>query len=128
MYPPINTYFRPSPNFQTVGTGERATIIRTVPSSAKYRQLAPIKYESIVNKHRGAIPTEAFYADAPPHEHNILWIKAMAKADEISKLCTGEDDSDISFAAVGHHFIDSICLFEHYHMVQLYKAFEVKIT
>lgn len=120
--PPVNIFSKPSPNFKTVGTGEQATIIRTVPSSVKYRQLAPMEYESIVNKHRDVIPTPAtFYADAPPHEHNILWIKA--KAEDITKLRTDDDESDISFAAVGHHFIDSICLFKQYHAVQLYKAF-----
>jgi hypothetical protein len=127
--PPANPYHKPSPNFhQTVGTGARATIIHTVPSSVKYRQLAPIEYESIVNKHRGVIPTGAFYADAPLHEHNLLWIKAMAKADEIRKLRCDDNESDISFVAVGHHFIDSIGLFEKYHTVELYKAFEVKVT
>jgi hypothetical protein len=52
----------------------------------------------------------------------------MAKAEEIRKLRSDDDDNDISFAAVGHHFIDSVCLFEHYHTIELHKAFEVKIT
>jgi hypothetical protein len=37
-------------------------------------------------------------------------------------------DSDFDFAAVGHHFIDSISLFEKYYTVELVKAYEVKIT
>jgi hypothetical protein len=123
-----NPYKQPSPNFKTVGTGERATIIRTIPSSVKYRELAPIEYEAIVNKHRGVIPTGKMYAEAPPYEHNILWIKTVANAVKLSELRSDDDDSDISFAAVGHHFVDPIGLFEKYHTVELYKAFEVKIT
>jgi hypothetical protein len=40
-----NPYLKPSPNFKSTGTGKHATIVRSVPSSVKYRQLAPIEYE-----------------------------------------------------------------------------------
>jgi hypothetical protein len=121
-------YKKPSPNFKTVGTGERATIICTIPLAVKYRKLAPIEYKAIVNKHKGLIHIGKFYSEAPPYEHNILWIKTAANARKLGELRSDDDNSDISFAAVGHHFVDSIGLFEKYHTVELYKAFEVKIT
>jgi hypothetical protein len=127
--PAKNAYAKSSHNFQTVGTGKQATTIRTVPSTVKYRQLALIEYKGVVNKHEGVIPTGSFYADAPPHEHILLWIKAVAHADKLSELQSDDDESDISFAAVGHHFIDSIGLFEKYHIAIYTQAFlDIKPT
>jgi hypothetical protein len=126
---PANPYARPSPNFMPSGTNPAATIIRSTPSSVKYRALTPIEYEGELTKYHGLFPTsKTVYAEAPPYEHNLLWIKAVASLKTLSKFRSDDDDSDFDFAAVGHHFIDSISLFEKYYTVELVKAYEVKIT
>jgi hypothetical protein len=112
---PHNPYAKPSPNFKATGNSEDPTVIRTTPSSVKYRELAPIEYEDLVAKHHRLIPTRTFHVEAAPSEHNILWLKATATASKLSKYRKDDDDSDFGFAAVGHHFCDCIALFEKYH-------------
>jgi hypothetical protein len=63
---PPNPYLKPSPNFKTTGDGSSATVIRTVPSSVKYRQLAPIEYEPQIAKHLGLFPSGAVFAEPAP--------------------------------------------------------------
>jgi hypothetical protein len=81
-----------------------------------------------IGKLFGQFPTGAVYAEPGPIDKNILWIKASSYASNLAKLRSDDDDSDISYADIGHHFVDCIRLFETFHTVELVKAFEVKVT
>ena len=129
--PPPNHYLSKRSLFQSTRPSEgnaRAQIIRNVPSSTKYRPLLPEDYANKISTKQGLFPVNQLYEDPPEGDEDLLWIRVSGYGSKIGELRDPLDDSEISYAAVGHMIVDAARLVDQHHTLELAKAFETKIT
>lgn len=129
---PISNPYAKRKLFQSTkptGGSARAQIIQNVPSSTRYQALLPEEYEhKISTKHQGLFPISHLYEDPPEGDDDLLWIRVSAYGQNLAKLCDPNDESGISYAAVGHMLVDAARLVDKHCTLELVKAFETKIT